>query len=111
MTTRTLNTSQWKPYFDRVSKNLPATAVDLHVESADLGDQVLFENGRLVGFDYDPNDRAIEVVTPEGSHRVTAPKSVSVEESAEGLHAVEIVDDEGRQHIVRLHRALALPPS
>ena len=111
MTTRKLESSQWRTYFDDACRRMPATEVDLRVESSTSGDQVLFEHAILLGLDYDPNDHALEVATRHGSHRVSTPREVNVEESADGLHSVEIVDGEGRHHIVTLNRALALPPS
>lgn len=111
MTTRNLERSQWKDYFDRVSRGLPATEVELRVEALDLGDQVAFdEHTSLLGIDYDPNDDSLEVATEGTSHRVLHPQTVVVDESAQGLRAVEVTDPDGRQHIVVLHKPLQLPP-
>lgn len=109
MTTRRLEPDQWKPYFDRVSQHLPVTEVELHVDAPDLGDQIVFQSAELVGIDYDTNDQAFEVAIPGTSHRIASPRSVSVEESPQALHAVEVTDGDGRQHILTLRRALALP--
>lgn len=109
MTTLMLQREQWKSYFDRVSHHLPATEIVLRLVSSDLGDQVVFEDAELVGLDYDDQTDAFEVVTPASLHRIPSPRSVSVEESGEGLHAVAVTDDQGRQHILTLRRALELP--
>ena len=52
----------------------------------------------------------LEVAIEGTSHRVSHPKAVVVDESAEGLNAIEVIDPEGRQHIVVLRRPLRLPP-
>lgn len=112
MTTRNLERSQWKDYFDRVSHHLPATEAELRVDALSLGDQVAFDaHASLLGIDYDPNDDALEVATDRGtSHRIDHPKAVLVDESAEGLRSVEVIDPEGRQHIVVLRHPLQLRP-
>lgn len=111
VTTRNLERSQWKSYFDRMSRHLPATEVELRVEALDLGDQTAFEpKTRLLGIDYDPNDDSLEVATEGSAHRVSHPKAVAVDESSEGLSAVEVIDPEGRQHIIVLRRPLQLAP-
>lgn len=108
MATRKLESAQWKQYFDDVSRHLPATDVELRVESEDLGDQLVLKDASLMGLDYDARDQALFVVTPDKSHRITAPREVNVEESAQGLNAVQIIDAEGRQHIVQLSHPLQL---
>ena len=109
--TRNLQRSEWKTYFDHMSRRLPATEVELRVDGLDLGDQVAFgANTRLVGIDYDPNDDSLEVAIEGTSHRVSHPKAVVVDESVEGLNAIEVIDPEGRQHIIMLRRPLQLPP-
>lgn len=111
MTTRNLERSEWKAYFDHMSRRLPATEVELRVDALDLGDQVAFDaKSRLLGIDYDPSDDSLEVAIEGTSHRVSHPKAVVVDESAEGLNAIEVIDPEGRQHIVVLRRPLRLPP-
>lgn len=111
VTTRNLQRSEWKSYFDHLSRHLPATEVELRVEGLDVGDQITFgANTSLLGIDYDPNDDALEVATEGSAHRVSHPKGVVIEESAEGLNAVEVIDPEGRQHIIVLRRPLQLAP-
>ncbi len=111
MTTRNLEKSEWQGYFDRLSKRLPATEVEVRVEALDLGDQIeLGPKARLIGIDYDPNDDAFEVATEGSAHRVSQPKAVFVEESAEWVSSVEVIDTEGRQHILILRHPLQLPP-
>lgn len=109
VTTRNLQRSEWQRYFDDLSRHLPATEVELRVEGLDVGDQLTFgANTSLLGIGYDPNDDALEVATEGAAHRVQHPKGVVIEESAEGLNAVEVIDPEGRQHIIILRRPLQL---
>lgn len=112
MATRTIESTEWKSFFDRVARRLPATLVDLRVEAPDLGDQVVFEHARLIGMDFDPSDGSFEVATGSGtSHRISSPKSIMVHESVAGVDAVLVTDSDDRQHIVRLAKPLELPAS
>lgn len=111
MSTRTLDRSQWEAYFDRVSKALGAKLTEVEVAALDVGDQVEGEWVPLLGIAYDPKDDLVEVALEGLDHLVRHPQAVHVEEDpAEILRSVEIVDGEGRQHILRLKSPLALPP-
>ena len=110
MATRELEKNQWQHYFDRISRNLPASNVDLEVSGLDLGAQVEAQHLPLEGLSYDSKDDAFSIRCEGLEHRVYRPASISVrEDDAGALKAVEIVDEDGRQHIARLTGALQLP--
>lgn len=112
VTTRNLDRSEWQGYFDRLSRSLPATEIELRIEALDLGDQIeLGPKATLVGIDYDPHRDTLEVATESASHRVSNPKAVMVEESGDRLNSVAVVDPKGRQHLLILRQPGQLPPA
>lgn len=109
MTTRRLKREQWQPYFDRVSRTLPATNVDVEVSGTDMGVQTESRKTPLVGLTYDPRDDAFSIVCEGLEHRVMKPRSIAVEEEGGELEAVEIVDEDEHTHIATLSGPLQLP--
>ncbi len=110
MATRKLEKSEWKDYFNRVSKELGTKLVEIETASLDIGDQVEAEWIAFQGIDYDPKNDLVEVVLDKLDHMIRHPQEVYVDEDpAEGLKSVEAVDGEGRKHILKLRSPLALP--
>lgn len=111
MATRRLKKNEWQPYFDRVSQKLAATRVDVEVSGQDLGVQTEGRKIPLYGLTYDPRDDAFSIVCENVEHRVTTPRSISVEEKGGQLEAIEIVDGDEHRHRARLIDPLELPSS
>ncbi len=110
MATRQLDRSEWKAYFDRVSKALGAKLVEIEVASLDIGDQVEGEWIPFMGITYDHKNDVVEVALEGVDHLVRRPQAVYVDEdAAEGLRSLEIVDGDGRKHLLTLKTPLALP--
>ncbi len=109
MSLRKLEKNEWETYFDNVSRHLKAATAEIEVAGLNLGDQVEAEWVPLVGIAYDPKDDLVEVATETVDHLVRHPSAIYVDDGTGGLHSVEITDDEGNQHIVRLKAPLALP--
>jgi len=73
MTTRKLERSEWRQYFDEVAKRLPAMRVGVSILGDNIGVQLETENGALLGMSYDSNDEVFEVATSNIAHRVPRP--------------------------------------
>ncbi len=100
----------WERYFDNFSRVAGTQLVELEVAGLDLGDQVEAEWLPLTGISYDPKDDVLAVQLDDTlEHMIRSPRSVSVEETADGMRALEVVDGDGRQQIIRLRAPLALP--
>src|SRR6202011_189036 len=56
-----LEKSQWRAYFDRVSKALVGKRFEIEVASLQLGDQIEAEWLPLLGISFDPKDDIIEI--------------------------------------------------
>jgi hypothetical protein len=108
MATRKLDKTQWRTFFDRVSKMLVGKQAEIEVVSLGLGDQVEAEWLPLLGIAYDPNDDIVEVALEDLDHLISKPRDVYLEEGPGGLVAVEIVDTDGVKQIVKLRDPLML---
>jgi hypothetical protein len=109
MATRKLDKTQWRTFFDRLSKTLEGKQAKIEVVSLALGDQVEAEWLPLLGIAYDPNDDIFEVALEDLDHLIAKPRDVYVEEGPGGLVALEVVDADGVKQIVKLRDPLMLP--
>jgi hypothetical protein len=108
--TRKLGADEWGRYFDRLSKSLKVQTVSILVEGLDLGVQPETERVALTGIIYDRADDAIEIAMDGLAHRIFGPASVFVQEDAGGaLVSLKVTDEDGREQIIELESALALP--
>ena len=56
-----LEKSQWRGYFDRVSKALVSKRAEIEVASLKLGDRIEAEWVSLLGISYDPKNDVIDI--------------------------------------------------
>jgi uncharacterized protein DUF5335 len=109
MTTRKLDKKQWRTFFDGVSTMLEGKEAEIEVASLRLGDQVEAEWLPLIGIAYDPNDDIVEVALEGLDHLIPKPREIYVEDGAQGMVALEIVDADDVRQIIKLRDPLALP--
>lgn len=107
----TLPRSEWRGFFDRMSKALVGKWAEIEVASLDLGSQVVAEWVPLLGITYDSRDDLLDVALNRSNHLIRHPREIVVEESAEGLSGVAAVDDAGTRQVIRLKEPLTLPPA
>jgi hypothetical protein len=105
--------SEWKPYFDYISRYIPSPTmgiknVQIEVESLEFGDQKL-THGILEGLNYDPREDILYIFTEHLEHLVYNPIEIYIDGDIGGLSSVAIIDDEGYSHIVILKDPLRLP--
>jgi hypothetical protein len=111
MAFRNLPKSEWRGFFDRMSGPLLGKRAEIEVASLDLGDQVVDEWLPMIGITYDSQDDLVDVALDRLNHFIRQPKEIMVDEAADGLASVAVVDGEGARHVVRLKEPLALPPA
>ena len=104
-----LEKSQWRAYFDRVSKALIGKRAEIEVASLKLGDQIAAEWLPLLGITYDPKNDVIEIALDGVDHLIHKPREVYVEEKGLELSSLEVIDAEGSRQIVVLRDPLMLP--
>jgi hypothetical protein len=110
MTTRKLEKSDWRPFLDRVSKLLKAKVAEVRVASLHLGEQVEADWLPLIGITYDPKDNLVEVALEGLDHMIRNPREIYIENGADTVASIEIIDTDGVKQIVRLKDELLLPP-
>ena len=111
MATRKLDKSEWQIFFDGVTGMLEGKQAEIEVASLRLGDQVAAAWLPLVGITYDPNDDLVEVALEGLDHMIRKPREIYIQEGAEGVTALEIIDADDVQQIVKLRDPVMLPAS
>ena len=104
-----LEKSQWRTYFDRMSKALVGKRAEIEVASLKLGDQIQAEWLPLLGISYDPKDDIIEIALEGVDHLIPKPREVYVEENGLKLSSLEVIDAEGTHQIIVLKDPMMLP--
>jgi Family of unknown function (DUF5335) len=116
-TLRSVPKSEWRQFFDRMSKALLLGKwAEIEVMSPDIGDQILAEWIPMIGVTYDSKDDLLDVSLTRGDrlvtdHLVYHPKDIVVEEGAEGLLSIAVTTADDTRQIVRLKEPLKLPPA
>jgi hypothetical protein len=111
MSNVTIPREHWRTFFDQMSKGLLGKRAEVEVASLELGDQITAEWVPLLGITYDSRDDLIDVAFDRANHLIRHPSQIVVDDTAEGLASVAVVDAEGVRQVVRLKEPLRLPPS
>jgi hypothetical protein len=104
-----LEKSQWRAYFDRISKTLVGKRAEIEVASLKLGDQIEAEWLPLLGISYDPKNDIIEIALEGVDHLIHKPREIYVEQEGLELSSLEVIDAEGVRQIVVLRDPMMLP--
>ena len=104
-----IDRAQWERYCERVSKALEASEAEVEVSSPELGVQMEADWLPFIGISYDPNDDIIDIALEGVDHIIEHPRELSTEEELGTLSALQITDQDGVHHLVRLRDTLALP--
>lgn len=106
---RLLSRTEWKPFCDRVSREVRGGKVELEVVSLSVGDRFASRWVSLIGIAYDPRADILEIALPDLDHAIEHPRAVWADETSRGLVAIEIANSEGGDEILRLREPLLLP--
>jgi hypothetical protein len=109
MSAQKIDKSGWKVFFDAMSKVLPGKQAEVEVASLDVGDQIDAEWVPLIGIIYDHKDDLVEVALEGLDHMILKPSEIFVDYGVGGLVAIEVIDADGTQQIIKLKDPLALP--
>jgi hypothetical protein len=107
----TVPKSEWRAFFDRMSRALIGKRTEIEVASLDLGDQIVAEWVPMIGITYDDRDDVLDVALDGADHLIREPRDIVVEQAAAGISSVAVVDGEGTRQIVRMKDPLMLPPA
>lgn len=100
METRELKKSEWRPFFDRLSKNKPQWRVSMKEIGMDLGAHPESQCLTLNGISFDPRSESLDIVADPIDHRIQRPISISVCEGPAGPVAIEVLDGNGVRQIL-----------
>ena len=102
---------QWLTFFNQFSKRNRGRFIALEIADEEVGDEDLVKQSPLAFITYDPVNKGNDVVIAIGrdavsySHTVSAPKAVWIaKDDADQVVALEIVDHNGTQTIVRFRQ-------
>jgi hypothetical protein len=109
MSVHQVNKSNWKAFFDTLTKTLVGKRAEVEVASLDLGDQIEAEWAPLIGIVYDPADDLVEVALEGLDHLILEPREVYVDYDVGGLIGLEVIDAADVRQIIKLKDPLALP--
>ena len=102
MTVRTLGKNEWHPYFDRIARGLLGKRAAIEILSPQISEEVEAQWLPLLGISYDPKSHVLEIAVDRLKHLIAKPQHLVVEENAGELATLEVVDQHGLSHIVRL---------
>jgi hypothetical protein len=109
MTIRNLEKSEWRPFFDGISKLLEGKRAEIEVASLALGDQIEAEWLPLLGLAYDPKDDLFEVTLGGVDHMIPQPREIHIDDNVGRLMSIEVVDADASKQIIKLRDPLMLP--
>ena len=105
----TVPQTEWRPFFDRMSRALLGKWAEVEVASLDLGDQIVIEWVPMIGITYDSRDDLLDVALDRANHLIRHPRQIVVEQGPTGVTSVAVVDADGLQQVVRLKTPVMLP--
>lgn len=108
MAAKALDRAKWGPYFDRLSKKMPAEQAEVRVSSLNIGNQISAEWSLILGVTYDKKDDILVISLDGLEHIIHRPKTIYVDEADGTLTSFEAVDAGDVKCIVQLRKPLAL---
>jgi Family of unknown function (DUF5335) len=109
MAVRKIDKSEWRPFFDWLSRGFLGARAEIEGASLDLGDQIEAEWLPLLGITYDDKDDLIEIALEGVDHLIYGPRDVWADLNVGELISLEVMDDRGVSQIIKLRQALMLP--
>lgn len=100
---RKLRKPEWRPYFDRVGRALLEKRAAIEILSPQSGSEVQAEWLPLLGICYDARNDMVAVAVAGLRHMIRKPQHLVAEEDGGQLATLQIIDEDGLSHIVRLH--------
>ena len=113
MINRKIEKSEWKQFFDFLSKQAEGTRAEIEVASLKLGDQIEAEWLPVIGLVYDHKDNSVEIALEASKrdvvdHIIREPREIYFAEDGRRFMGLDIIDLEGDHHIVKLKDPLML---
>jgi hypothetical protein len=110
MKTESLAQCDWTAFFDQLSKSIVGKHARIEVRSLEIGSQVEVDDLQLFGVTYDPKSDLIEVAMDGLDHMIRGPKEVKIIRGEKGVEAIDIVNRDGQEQLLKLCEPLQLSP-
>jgi hypothetical protein len=104
-----LEKSEWRPFFDHLSKQLEGKQAKIEVAGLSLGDQIQAKWVPVYGIVYDHKGDLMEIALEGLDHLIRKPREITLDLGTAGPASIEIIDEEGVKQIVKLNQPLMLP--
>lgn len=110
MENQSLEKSNYKNYFDLISKSLHGTEnqIELEVMGLDIGDQIEAQSIQLDGISYDQLADTLHINTKPLAHAIQNPSEVIVASEGANVSAICVKDSENHLHILKFNSPLSL---
>lgn len=102
METRELKRTEWRGYFDGLSKMKPQMMISMEEVGMELGSQPAMKWLSLSGITYDTRAEALDIITDQVDHRISHPTEIYVREENHRPTGIEVVDEMGIKQIIEL---------
>lgn len=107
-TTRKLEKTAWKTYFDKISKLLEGRQVEIDIASLNIGSQVAAEWLPLLGISYDEHDDIIAVMAEGLNHMIRKPRDVFVQNDGLDILDMEVINGDGAIELIKFREPLLI---
>ncbi len=109
MSVKQLEKTEWRPFFDYLSKSLEGRQAEIEAAALSIGNQVQANWLTILGLAYDPKDDVVELALGGLDHLIKKPSTIFFDEEAGMLGSLEIVDADNISQVVKFREPLALP--
>lgn len=109
MAIRKLDKSTWASALDVMSQIAVGKRAEIEIASAQLGTHIEAQWLPLLGITYDAKNDVVAVALDDLDHVVHAPREMYVDDNTLWLSSLEIIDNDGVEHIIKLRDPLMLP--
>ncbi len=86
--------SEWKSYFNDVSKALGNVEAEVEVEALGIFDEKEVEWLPIKGITYDPKDDVVSLLFDKVDHLIRKPYEITVEKDGDGIKEITITSEE-----------------
>jgi hypothetical protein len=100
-----LNKAEWGPFLERLSTFLSGSGAAGGKGSLFVVRPAVL-SAPIIGVTYDPKDDEVDVAFEAHDHLVHKPVQIFIDEAADGVTALEVVDAEGTRHVLEPYTPL-----
>ncbi len=108
MSSRKLQESEYKGYFNTLSQGMKDTSAEIEVMAVSIMDREMTDWIPFFGISYDPSEKTISIISEFIDHRIKNPAAVTVRETAAGVESVEINGGDGYTHRIKFKNPLTI---